>query len=101
MNTDDVWNVYNILNIDDFITAKCYRRVKKETSGLVKTENKTFTVTLQVKSFQYDSANDTIRISGVNATENKNIGLGQQQSMDIGPPMSMTLVKKSFDSIHV
>ena len=78
MNTDDVWNVYNILNIDDFITAKCYRRVKKETSGLVKTENKTFTVTLQVKSFQYDSANDTIRISGVNATENKNIGLGQQ-----------------------
>ena len=67
----------------------------------MKTENKTFTVTLQVKSFQYDSQNDTIRISGVNATENKHIGLGQQQSMDIGPPMTITLVKKEFDSIHV
>ena len=100
-NSDDVWNIYNIMNLDDFITGKCYRRVKKETGQLIKTENKTMTCTLQIKSFQYDEQNDTIRISGINATENKNIGLGQQQSMDIGPDMSITLVKKNFDSIHV
>jgi len=76
-NSDDVWNIYNILNIDDYVTGVCYRRVKRETNSLIKTENKTFTVTLQVKSFQYDVANDTIRVSGINATENRNIGLGQ------------------------
>ena len=78
LNSDDVWNIYNIMNIDDYVTAVCYRRVKLETNQLVKTENKTFTITLQVKSFQYDVQNDTIRISGINATENRNIGLGQQ-----------------------
>ena len=90
-----------MMNIDDFVTGKCYRRVKKETNSLVKSENRTFTCTLKVVSFQYDTANDTIRISGTNATENSSIGLGQQQSMDIGPPMSITIVKKEFDSIHV
>ena len=50
-NSDDVWNIYNIMNIDDFITGKCYRRVKKETGQLIKTENKTMTCTLQIKSF--------------------------------------------------
>ena len=54
-NSDDIWNLYNLINIDDYITGVCQRRVKKETNSLVKTENKTFTVTLQVKSFQYDS----------------------------------------------
>ena len=50
-NSDDIWNVYNLMNIDDFITGVCQRRVKKETNQLVKTENRTFTCTLKVKSF--------------------------------------------------
>ena len=50
-NSDDIWNLYNLMNIDDYITGVCQRRVKKETNQLVKTENKTFTCTLKVKSF--------------------------------------------------
>jgi stalled ribosome rescue protein Dom34 len=44
--SDDVWNVYNLLSIDDYITGTCHRKVKKEGVGLTKIENKTFTCTL-------------------------------------------------------
>ena len=50
-NSDDIWNVYNLMNIDDFITGVCQRRVKKSSNQLVQTENRTFTCTLKVKSF--------------------------------------------------
>ena len=100
-NSDDIWNLFNLMNINDYITGTVTRRVKQETNQLVKTENRTFTVTLKVKSYQYDTNNDTISISGENATESRHLGLGQQQAMHIGPPMAITLVKKEFDSMHV
>jgi len=51
VNTDDVWNLYNLLNTGDFITGTCHRKIQKETSGLVKIEKKIITCTLQIKSF--------------------------------------------------
>jgi stalled ribosome rescue protein Dom34 len=26
-NTDDVWNVYNLLSVGDFVTGTCHRKV--------------------------------------------------------------------------
>lgn len=26
-NTDDIWNVYNLLNTGDFITGTCHRKI--------------------------------------------------------------------------
>ena len=50
-NTDDVWNLYNLIAPGDLITGTCHRKVKKETQGLVKVDNKIITCTLQIKSF--------------------------------------------------
>lgn len=101
VNTDDVWNLYNLLNTGDFITGTCHRKIQKETSGLVKIEKKIITCTLQIKSFQYDAENDSLRINGINARENKWIGIGMNQAMDIRPPRQIMIVKREFDSIHV
>ena len=57
-NSDDVWNIYNLLNLDDLVTGTCHRKVKKEGQGLTKIENKTFNCTIQIKSFQYDGERD-------------------------------------------
>ena len=46
IDSDDVWNVYNLLGVGDYITGTCHRKVKKEGTGLTKIENKTFTATL-------------------------------------------------------
>ena len=27
INTDDIWNLYNLLSIGDFITGTCHRKV--------------------------------------------------------------------------
>ena len=85
-NSDDVWNLYNLLSLNDLITGTCHRKIKKEGAGLTKIENKTFTCTLQIKSFQYDAENDSLRINGINATENRYLALQQQQAMDVKPP---------------
>lgn len=100
-NTDDVWNVYNLLSVGDLITGTCHRKIQKESSGLTKIEKKTISCTLQIKSFVYDTETDTLRILGVNATENKWIGMGISQSMDIQPPRQITILKRVFDSMHV
>ena len=100
-DSDDVWNVYNLLSLNDYITGTCHRKVKKEGFGLTKIENKTFTCTLQVKSYQYDAENDSLRINGLNARENRNIAMDQQQAMDIRPPRQIMIVKPIFDSMHV
>lgn len=77
-DSDDVWNIYNLIALNDYITGTCHRKVKKEGAGLTKIENKTFTCTLQIKSFQYDTENDSLRINGINATENRHLAINQQ-----------------------
>ena len=74
-NTDDLWNIYNLLAIGDLVQGTVQRRVKFEGGGLTRTENKKFNCTLKVVSFQYDAENDSLRIKGTNATENRHIGL--------------------------
>lgn len=78
-NTDDVWNLYNLMSVGDLITGTCHRKIQKEfSSGLIKIDKRTITCTLEVKSFVYDTETDSLRINGVNATENKWIGMGVQ-----------------------
>jgi len=61
-NTDDVWNVYNLLSVGDLVTGTCHRKVQKEVQGLVKIDKKILVCTLLVKSFAYDAENDSLRI---------------------------------------
>lgn len=49
-------------------------------------EKKRITLTLKVKSFIFDGENDSLRIQGTNARENRFIGMGVAQAMDINPP---------------
>jgi stalled ribosome rescue protein Dom34 len=36
-NTDDLWNIYNLLAIGDLVQGTVHRRVKLEGTGLIKT----------------------------------------------------------------
>jgi len=45
-NTDDIWNIYNLLNTGDLITGTCNRKVQKEGTTLTQIAKKTFTATL-------------------------------------------------------
>jgi stalled ribosome rescue protein Dom34 len=84
--TDDMWNIYNLLDVGDCITGTCTRRIQKETATSTMNEKKRITLTLKVKSFIFDGENDSLRIQGTNARENRFIGMGVAQAMDINPP---------------
>lgn len=77
--SDDVWNLYNMMNAGDFVLGSCWRKIqfRSPITGLVKTEKKRINVLLRVHKFDYDADADTLRINGVNARENKFVGLGQ------------------------
>ena len=61
-NTDDMWNIYNLLDVGDLVTGTCTRRVQKETATLIKNEKRSITLTLAIKSFIFDGENDSLRI---------------------------------------
>ena len=48
-NTDDAWNIFNLLNTGDFIYGTCHRKVAKDTlTGLVKNEKKKFSLLIKI-----------------------------------------------------
>jgi len=101
-HSDDLWNIFNIMNVGDFVYGTVRRKIAKDTlTGLVKNERKKFNLLLKIKKFDYDGDSDTIRILGINSKESPYVGLGAFQSMEITAPMKMTLIKRKFDSIHV
>ena len=76
-NSDDAWNIFNLLNTGDFIYGSCHRKVAKDSlTGLVKNERKHFSMLLKVEKFDYDPDVDLIRVLGINAQENAFVGLG-------------------------
>jgi protein pelota len=100
-NTDDVWNLYNLLSVGDLITGTCSRKIQKETTTIKQIEKKVIRCTLQIQQLHYDTHSDSLRIHGINATENKWLGMGVQQSMNVQPPRQVSIFKKEFDSIHL
>ena len=118
-NSDDAWNLFNLISTGDQVFGVCRRKIQKDSlTGLVKQEVKKFNVLLKVivsaheilfflifnffwQNIDYDPDQDEIRILGTNCQENQYIGMGIHQAISIKAPMKMTLIKSTFDSIHV
>jgi len=76
-NSDDAWNIYNLLSPGDLIYGTCHRKIAKESlTGLVKNERKKMNLLLKVEKFDYDPDTDLIRVLGINSKESPYIGLG-------------------------
>ena len=53
-NTDDCWNIYNLINRGDYIFAKMKRKVHKETlAGVFKAEKRTISTLIRIKKWEY------------------------------------------------
>ena len=101
-DSDDCWNLYNLVSVGDFIQAVAFRKIQLvSATGVTKNEKKKITLCIKVSKFDYDSEADLLRFSGQVAQENKYVALGSYQSIVITPPKALTLIKKQFDYIHV
>jgi len=67
-NTDDAWNLYNLMSVGDIVYGTCHRKITKESyTGMVKSERKKMSLLLKVLKFDYDADTDLIRVLGTNA----------------------------------
>ena len=100
-NSDDAWNLFNLLSKGDQVFGTCRRKIQKDTlTGLVKQEVRKFNALLRIVKIDYDPELDEIRVLGINIQENKFIGMGAHQAMTIKAPNKLTLIKQTFDSMH-
>ena len=67
-NTDDCWNLFNLISDGDFVLGTCFRKIQTfGIQGTVNTEKRRINVLLKVKNFDYQTDNDCIRVNGANA----------------------------------
>lgn len=100
--SEDLWHLYNIVSVGDTVKANTVRKVQKEGStGSVQTETKKITLTLEVKSVEYDSAGDCIRFSGKNVEENQWVKLGAHHTIETVLNNKITVGKACWDFMYL
>jgi protein pelota len=98
---DDMWHLYNIISKGDAIKATTLRKVKEESkTGSVVTTKKKLTLFLKITKIDYEPETPSLRISGVSASENKYMQLGQHHTMDIDLHVSFSIYKRKWDELH-
>lgn len=99
---EDVWHLYNLIEVGDEVRASTYRKVSKETASGVVSEKRHLTLSLRATHVVYDNEGGYLRVSGQNRTMSDYISLGQMHAHQIGydPPVDVGISKASWDTVH-
>jgi len=99
---EDMWHVYNLLAIGDYVTAVAFRKVQKESkTGSVSTNKVKLKLKISVDSIDFDSAMCQVRIKGKNYTENEFVKLGAYHTMELDLQFPVEIEKASWDSVYL
>lgn len=103
---DDLWQLYNIIQKGNLLQIKVSRKVAAATQSndckkKANSKKKTFMVTIKIKTIDYDSQGDEIRINGKNVYENEYISVGQFQSASIRTSVQFSIIKKNWEPFHI
>ncbi|KAF8819354.1 putative Pelota [Cardiosporidium cionae] len=70
--SDDLWNLYNLLAIGDIVKSRTIRKVQKESLSRANTKTSRPTiVSLEITKVEYDAIGNELRITGRNSEENE------------------------------
>lgn len=101
-NEEDIWMVYNLLQVGDSIRASTVRKVHNESmTGSVAVKQVRLNLTISVESITYDSLGGTLHLKGRNLEENKHVKLGAYHTLDIAINDKFTLRKPEWDTVAV
>lgn len=96
---EDMWHAYNLINIDDQLRSTTIRRVVNETAGMTSTSRVHTTVTISVKSLDFDMQASVLRVKGTNIEENQHIKMGAFHTIDLELNRKFTIFKNEWDSV--
>lgn len=99
--SDDLWNLYNLIAIDDEIEAFTVRKVYKEKANeSFVTEAKKMVLCLKITKVEFEHDCCNLRVSGKNLRNNEFVKLGQYHTFNIGLNEKVKLIKNKWDYMY-
>lgn len=99
---EDMWHAYNLIMIGDYLRASTIRRVINESAGgLTSTSRVHTTLTIQVKSLDFDTQAGVLRVKGVNSEENQFVKMGAYHTIDLEIQRKFEITKQEWDSVSI
>lgn len=97
---EDMWHAYNLIAIEDLVTATTIRKVQTESSTGSSTSSRVrTTLTLKIENIDYDTQACMLRLKGRNVSENDYVKMGAYHTIDLELNRAFTLTKPEWDSI--
>ncbi|CAM6104447.1 unnamed protein product [Calypogeia fissa] len=99
---EDLWHVYNLIAVNDRISAVTVRKVNRETStGGSDAERVRLKLEVAVEAVEYDNVAAVLRVRGKNLAENEYVRLGAYHTLEIDQQRPFVLTKNVWDSIAI
>lgn len=100
-DAEDMWHLYNLIADGDGLRAPTIRKVQQETTtGSASSERVRLTITMQVKTFEYDPSVSVMRVKGRVSEENQYVRVGAFHTIEIEPNRAFSLTKENWDSVY-
>lgn len=97
---EDMWHAYHLISVGDMVCTTTTRKVIREGATGSTTSNKIkLTLSLEVRSLEFDAASCVLHIAGVNVEENQHVKLGQHHTLHLQLNRNFRLQKEAFDSV--
>ena len=99
--SDDMWHAYNLISRGDAVKGQTFRKVKEESkTGSVVSSKKRIVLFLKVEKIDYEIEGPSLRVSGVSASENQYMQIGQYHTIELTLNMVFSIYKKNWDELH-
>lgn len=101
-NAEDMWQLYNLLRVDDHVEATTFRKVSREGAGGVgasESERVRVKLRLHVEAIEYDGDGEAIRVKGRNTTETEHVKLGAYHTLDMDVSRAVKVEKTEWDAV--
>ncbi|ANQ06176.1 Protein pelota-like protein [Plasmodium coatneyi] len=98
---DDLWHLYNLISINDEVETVTSRKVHKDIgNNTYATEIRKMRLTLMITKVDFDSVNNSLRLSGKNIKSNDYVKMGQYHTFEIALNEKIKIKKKNWDSVY-
>ena len=97
---EDLYCLYNLIALEDCITASTTRNVVKESSTGSTTKTKTrMRLKIRVKAIEFDAEKCSLRLKGRNLTESEHIKMHQYHTLTVETGQAIWIEKDNWDII--
>jgi protein pelota len=99
---EDMYHLYNLIQVGDVVEASTMRNVVTESKSGVRDKTRVMTkIAVKVDDLQFDAEQGSLRVKGINVKENENLKLGQSHTLTLELNRPCELFKEFWDSISL